>query len=281
MAAKSKEMGYRLGFIVALFPALVPMRIVAQAPIISKERVDASDIPSDWRLQESGEAIRQTLKILGVSESEQTGELGITAKLVSLKSDNTPFLTEQIVGRPVWQVVIRRWKLEVNSAPPNCEDKYKRTFDVFVGAETGRLLKIVSRWPEGAARIPPEPGAHTYADQMQQYGEEKYHAFPEDDPKIDFLHALDALRDSALVAEQIVAQYVVWSEMGRDHKPVWAITLRRTEAIFPGSYPGVPVDARNHFRYIVDAADGKRLCGSTTPQPVVDRESPEDDSTGQ
>ncbi|MFH0982111.1 MAG: hypothetical protein V2A79_11285 [Planctomycetota bacterium] len=209
----------------------------------------------------------QAREFLGVSGRE---DLQTDAELVLLADDNTPFLSGQVIGHPVWHVVISDWKLQLKSAPPDVRDRCARTFDVFLGAQEGCLLKIVSRWPKDVPPIPPEPGPASYTDQLRRSGDEKYHGFPKEKSSIQFVDALDSVLKNAanpLAADQIVGQYVVWSQMGRDPKPVWAVTLRDTDPLWEASYPGVSVDARNHLRCIVDAKTGEFICGGSVPQP--------------
>ena len=186
-------------------------------------------------------------------------------------------MSGQIVDRPIWHVVIADWKLQLKSAPADAVDRYTRTFDILLEPKDGKLLKILSRWPKGAPPIAPQPAADSAAVQMKNAGLERYHAFPKTEPSISFLEALDVVlndggRGNPLVAKQILAHYVVRSAMGREPKAVWAITLRGIPP-FRAAYPGVPVDARNHVRHIVDAKTGKWLSAGTSPQPQTTEES--------
>jgi hypothetical protein len=247
---------------------LGPVRGVGPEPVIATRSPDGED-PSQWAVQNKDQAIARIKEILGVSGQ---GDLQIDAKIVLLAEDNTPFLSGQVTGRPVWHVVISNWKLHLKSAPPDVKDVYTRVFDIFLGAEEGHLLKIVSRWPQGVPRIPPEPGPASYTDQVRRSGKGKYHGFPKEDPPIKFLDALDSIFREAgdpLGAEQIVGQYVVWSQMDRPPKPVWAITLRDTQPMWESAFPGAAVSARNHMRHIVDGRTGKCICAGSVPQPVT------------
>ncbi len=192
-----------------------------------------------------------------------------TVKLVSLKEDNTPFLSERIIGRPLWQVTIPKWKLDLPSAIPGFEDRYERTFDILVDPVNGTILKIASRWPQGIPEMAPEPPAEQAEVQMINSGLERYHRFPQDKPAITFLQALDVvLREgssSPLVAKQIIAHYVVHSKMGGEPRPVWAITFRGIRIVRggPAPLPGSPPSAHefvvNRMRDIVDARTGEWL----------------------
>jgi hypothetical protein len=255
---------------------------MGQEPVIgtsaeSRETVALAN-RSNWALQGTDQAIAQARKILGVADQM---ELPSSAEIVTLTEDNTPFLSEQFIARPLWHVVISNWRLELKSAPPDVKDSYARTFDIFLDPLNGHLLKIVSRWPEGIPRIAPEPGADSYTMQMRQSGQERYHALPEEDPPISFLDVLDRMYKGGqipLLEEQLVGQYVTWSMMGRTPRPVWVITLRGTRPLWDSMYPGAALSARNHMRYIVDPKTGKWVCGSSTPQPEDTTENEEQPS---
>lgn len=257
--------------VIAVVTALPTSVAMGQEPVIetsirSREMAKLAD-RSTWALQEMDQAIAKAREILGMAD-----HMGLPsrAEIVILAEDNTPFLSEQIIARPVWHVVISNWNLELKSAAPDVKDSYTRTFDAFVDPLNGRLLKVVSRWPEGVPRIPPEPGAGSYTKQMRRSGLERYHALPEEDPPISFLDALDGIFKGGrnpLLAEQIVGQYVIASAMERTPKPVWVITLRGNRPLWESAFPGAGVDGRNHLRHIVDPQTGKWICASSTPQP--------------
>ena len=188
-------------------------------------------------LQSRDQAIAKTRAIIGLLDGTAPQ---FTAELVTLTEDNTPFLKHQIVGRPIWHVVITNWKLQLKSAPIGVKDSHTRTFDVFVDPKNGRLLKISSRWPEGVPPIAPEPRADIAEEHMVRAGREIYHRFPDAEPSINFLQALDVVfKDGVgdpLIANQIIAHYIVGSSIARQPKPVWAITLRGIPPL-PTGYP--------------------------------------------
>lgn len=222
---------------------------------------------SRWVLQDEGQAIAKALEVFGISAAEAQQ---VEAQVVTLDDDNTPFLHGQITKRPLWLITISKYGLRPQSAPVGERDLYERTFDVLLDPRDGKLLKIISRWPEGAPpESAPEPRA-AFAEQcFADSGLEIYHCFPDFSPKITFLEAIDAIytrRSEPRAAKQIVAHYVVQSSMGRDPQQVWAITLRGIPPI-RAAYPGVSIAARDHMRHIVDAESGKWLGAGTSPQP--------------
>jgi len=220
-----------------------------------------------WAIQTEQQAVGRTREIVGLPDRSPAR---LSAELVTLAEDNTPFLHDQIVGRPIWRVVIADWKLELKSAPPDEQDQYSRLFDVFIDPKNAHLLKVISRWPEGVPVIAPEPSPGSAEDQMSRSDSERYVGFPDAPPRVDLLRALDILRKDGvaepLLAKQIVAHYVLRSTMGRKARAVWAITLRGIPPIKPPP-PAVSIDALNHIRAIFDAETGEWLCATTTPQP--------------
>ena len=234
----------------------------------STEQSERADIRirSDWRVQNQEQAIRQVVEVVGVPEDLLPG---ITAQLVTVAEDDTPFLSQQIAGRPLWQVVINKWRLHLDSAIPGFEDRYERTFDVLVDPVNGNILKITSDWPEGIPRMAPEPSAWAAEEKMGRSGLEKYHSFPDAKPLISFLEALNVLQregvGSPLVAKQIIGHYVVQSRMAREPKPVWAITLRGIEMPWHGGPRGTPPTVLTRMRNIVHAETGEWLSASNQP----------------
>jgi hypothetical protein len=270
-----------VGALLSVFTAKnAPGQETTQKP--SKAQEESENGRHGWVLQNQEQAVATAREIVGVPDGARPE---LTAKLVTLSEDDTPFLNDEIVGRPIWHVVIADWKLQLKSAPPDAEDTYARTFDVLLDPRDGKLLKILSRWPKGVPPIAPQPPADSAEVQMHNAGLEKYHGFPEAKPTLSFLVALDVVyKDGGLgnplVSKQILAHYVVRSAMGREPKAVWAITLRGFPA-FEASHPGVPIDARNHARHIVDAKTGKWICAGTSPQPVEPAKTEADDKREQ
>lgn len=225
----------------------------------------------NWRVADEGQARTLARQILGLDDKAPPR---LSAGLVTLHEDNTPFLHDHLVGRPLWHVKVAQWRLNLPSATEDAQDRFARTFDVYIDPKNGCLLKLVSRWPEGVPPIAPEPAARSAEEQMS--GAEKYHGFLESRPAVDFMRALDVVYKEGvgnpLVAKQIIAVCVERSAMNQKPRAVWAITLRGIGPL-RAAYPGVPVDARNHIRNIVDASTGEWLCAGTSPQPQEPEES--------
>lgn len=223
-------------------------------------------------IQNQAQTISKARRLFGLPDRTATAdamESPTRAVMVTPVKDNTPYLSDRIAGRQIWRVEMDKVKLRLPSAREGpVADEYERTFDVFLHQD-GHLLKVVSRWPAGEPPIPPEPHAESTTDQIWRSGEEVYHAFPDEPPPISFIEALDGLASdigNVLVAKQIKAQYVLWSKLDWEPRPMWVITLRGIPP-FEASYPGVPVHARDHLRFIVDPETGQWVQALSTPQP--------------
>jgi hypothetical protein len=220
-----------------------------------------------WVVETEQQATAKARAIVGLPDDPPAT---LSAEIAVLTEDNTPFLHGQITGRPVWHVAIAHWTLHLKSAPADEHDQYPRVFDLYIDPTNGRLLKAISRWPEGVPPVAPEPSAQSAEEQMPRSGQERYLAFPEVPPRVSLLQALDTvMKDGAgspYLAKQILAHYVMQSWMGGEPRAVWAITLRGIPPIKPPDQ-GLSADALNHMRNIVDGQTGKWLGAGTCPQP--------------
>lgn len=222
---------------------------------------------TEARLRSASAAATEARSIAGIGSQFKANAL-----LVRVEEDNTPFLADRLSGRDLWKVTVQDWRIEL----AGFKDPYKRILDMILDPSTGQMLKISTRWPKGEPPIAPEPDSASATRQMLGAGREQYHDFVAERPPITFMQAVaivDEQDRSPRVAKQIAGQYVVWSKMGSEPKPMWIITVRGIPP-FPtmgGRGHGVQEDLRNHFRYVVDPVRKKLIRGSTTPQPVKPR----------
>ena len=232
--------------------------LVAAAP---QETIDRST----WRLKLGSEAKVRACGLMGLTVD---AESRMSASLVRLTEDNTPFLSDALVGRDLWHIYLRDWSFRLKSVQEGFEDPRKTTADVYLDPISGRLLKLTTHWPEGERKMPSEVSAEVGAEQMRDSGRKCYHGFPAVDPKISLSDALDSIvrwGGDPFAARQVVARYVVWSRMGREPKPVWAVMLRGVPVIKPMS--GTPDDTLAQYTYIVDAETGQLMLVTNTPRP--------------
>lgn len=98
--------------------ALILGEPTREAPEASKRAAqDPGD--SEGRVQRAQGAIARSWRMLGL---DSTVSLPASATLVTLKADNTPYLSEKLLGRPLWHVVISGWSLKLKSYPPQYKD---------------------------------------------------------------------------------------------------------------------------------------------------------------
>ena len=219
------------------------------------------------------QAVDRAIKLLGAPrELASTAE----AELVILETDDTPFLHEQVVGRPIWEIVIPKWKLKFKSAK-GAEDAFERTFDVLVDPENGNVLRVASRWPQGVAGEPQDLPRQSAEDQMWGTSNEKYDSFPDEAPRITFARALEVVHGpgvgNPLVAKRITGRYVVQSIAPKGPSPVWAITLEGIHRLAPSFSRSRPRFI-SRIRNIVDARTGEWLGASNRPRPITDDKAP-------
>ena len=239
-------------------------------PVVVGRRVEPDSVDrSNWKVKDAKGAIEKTMPVLGFTSAHGPSA---TAELIVLEQDDTPYLSKQLIGKPLWHIVVPDRKLELPSTPENYEDPYLRTFDVLINPIDGRVIKLKSRWPEGVPQIAPEPDAASATEQLRRSGKEVYHGFPSEDPHVSFIDAVDSIQrggDAPLGSKQISASYVMWSMVGsRTPRPVWAITLRGVTPVMPRE--GMSREAIYQYRLIVDAKTGEYLCGGSSPQPDED-----------
>lgn len=219
---------------------------------------------SAWTVKEAAFAVERAEQVIGASWDEPN----TVAELITLIDDDTPFLTQLLIERPMWQVTMSNSRPQLSSAPESTAGP-ARTWDVLVRPDDGVVIRARSRWPEGVKPMPPEPRAASATCQIYGSGYDVYHAFPTSNPRISLAEALDVLQkrgESVLEAKQISARYVVWSSIAFESpRPVWAITLRGVLPTHPA--PGMEIEPIYEYRLIVDAQTGKFLCGSNRPLP--------------
>lgn len=232
---------------------------------IRKIAVDGLD-KSSWRVHDEQKACALTKRVLGLPERSR---LPIGADVVTFDKINIPFLHDQIINRPVWRVTVRDFVFELESSPAGLKDMYIRILDTFVDPRTGQVLRVRTRLPEGFPTELREPSAEFATWQLFGGTKETYHGFPTDLPGMSFVDAVDAVQRGGwnpLASDQVTGEWVMWSTYDKKPRPVWVITLQGMPP-FEASYPGVPVDARNHLRIIVDPVSKSWIEAGTSPQP--------------
>ena len=206
------------------------------------------------RLSTSSQAIARANALTRL----QTVSRGIDAVLVKVKEDVTPFLGEGNEGKPAWRVTYSNASLPA--------DTFRRTFQVMLDAAGGRLLFITST-SEGrpAANMRPMASYRVATKELREDGE-LYAGYPDADPKVDFLAALQDILQVGK-SREMHAAYVMQRRLESKARPVWAITLRGLPPFAAhGPNPkGVAAEQRTSMRNVVDAATGKVLFATNVP----------------
>lgn len=229
---------------------------------------NVAPVEANWSVRYEEHVLARVAEISGLPQDVVQKSV---VRLVTVEEDNTPFLSERIIGRRLWQVTTPKWRLRLPSAAPKDDDQYERTFVVLVDPVDGSLLKIASLWPKDVPGEPPEVPVRSAEAQMRNA--ERYHGFPSADPAVTFLCAVDIVRRQGwgdpLVAKQIVGHYVMQSRMGGQPTAVWAITLLGINIEVPAPQPltgeSLPNPAVSRMRNIVDADTGEWLQAINVP----------------
>lgn len=192
-------------------------------------------------------------------------------KQVVINDDNTPFLRNQINGKQdVWVQEIKNVRLKLKSTAPGYNDKYNRTFTVFIDSNGGTLLKITSKFDEYDPNLLPEPNAFSAEKQLRGRGE-FYLGFPKEPPKISFFDAMDVCVGNPVEAKEIDAIYVLWkSRVSPEPRKVWIITLRGVSIPSFGPPPWIRSDSPAEYtrmRTVVDADTGRAILATGFPSP--------------
>lgn len=196
----------------------------------------------------------------------------VSAALLVVAEDRTPFLWRQFVGRRAWRVEFEDVSLRLASAVPGFADPYRRKFSVLIDADAGRLLNVSSRFEGEAPDVrPPPPGEAAEAQLRGQ--REFYLGLPAAEPAVNFLDALDIVLargvGSPFLAKEIDGVCVMHARLGSAPRAAWAVTLRGLPPM-PVEGPqgdAVPAWQRNHMRNVIDATTGEHLFATNSPQP--------------
>jgi len=221
---------------------------------------------SSWKVSDEKKACALAKRVLGLPERSP---LPIGADVVVFDKINIPFLYKHIIGRPVWRVTVRDFVFDLDSSPDGFKDIYVRILDTFINPRTGQVLRVRTRLPKGFPEELREPSAEFATEQLFGGTKETYHSFLSDPPGMSFVDAVDAVQRGGwapLSSDQVTGEWVMWSTYDKKPRPIWVITLQGMPP-FEASYPGVPVDARNHIRVIIDPASRSWIEAGTKPQP--------------
>lgn len=171
------------------------------------------------------EAIAKTLKITGFENRIKVMPTDTMVKRIIIKKDSTAFLSNQIEGRELWQVIINDVDIRPEYSRSRGINYWRRkSFNILLDPISGQLLKINSVPMVTDSICTPSLTADEETAYLKAKGK-IYHGFPPVAPNISFRDALiAAIPCRPLIANEISAQYILYSKFGSEPKPVWKIT---------------------------------------------------------
>jgi hypothetical protein len=228
------------------------------------ERIEVRSQPllARWTLSDTAKSVERAVTVSGLVAATSQSP---SAFLAVMTEDSTPFLGGAIVGRYCWVVPMILPSGVVGSSFKGSE----RVFDVFLDAENGHLLKIVSRLPAGVAPPPALATPETAEKEMLDMGQGIYDGFPNDLPPVSFREALQTVEKESSVsvasAAQIIGQFVRIKTKGAKPVRCWVIMFRGVPPIRP--YEWMPKTSTYQYRVIIDADTVKYLYLTNVPHP--------------
>jgi hypothetical protein len=198
-------------------------------------------------------AIRSAQRDLGISGQER-----VLAQFIPLGGETLPFLQDTLQGKKTWRIEFDkpRWPgLDLPGIP---------SLVVLLEPERGHVMRVDSPWPGGQAPPP------VFVEQRQLTAQgERFTRLPAERPPISLARALRVVAANGGnlgQAKQLIAYYVARQTPRDQGRPVWIIQIRGLPPFEAGG-PGVPVEARNHLRHVIDAGTGRWLGADSLPQP--------------
>jgi len=236
----------------------------SQDDVDSKE---SGDVPI--KLESAGDALQRALDLTGFGDRMKVNPArSITdsvAKKVIINKDSTAFLSNQILGRELWQINLKNVDIRTKLAISMGADMWKKKdFNILLDPTTGKVLRIYSIPLNEDSKCILENNADEETERLKIDGK-IYHGFPDVMSKITFVEALNAAAGcTPLVANEINAYYVLYSKNGSDPKPVWSITSIGISAP-PFASGEHDEEGTECYNCIVDAQTGKWLSVSSVP----------------
>lgn len=230
---------------------------------------NSNNINSMNEIKSQSTACNRAIALTGLNRVSRVN----SAQQVTITNATIPFLAKKYEGKESWCVVFDDVSLadKLNFAEVGFPDTYqsKRTFRVFIDAQTGQLIEVKCEYKGQATDMSPVPNAVSAEAQIKS-GSEEYTGLPTVDPKITFLDAVNvalASGSNPLNAKEINGLYVMDSHMGAVARPVWIIMTRGIPpmALPKPSRVSGKVEATT-LRCVVDAMTGKWLHSTNYPR---------------
>jgi hypothetical protein len=216
------------------------------------------------------DAVAMAIKYTGLGNIKRFSS--ITASEICRKTtvtdDVTPFLSEQINGRQVWEVTFDSVRFELPGWDADVVgNQTPKSIKVLIDPADGRLLRITAREPGFRDTLPAEPPAESAEKSLSG---EIYHDFVSDEIPVDFMQACAAaVPSSPIMSKVLIAVCVNHSRSGEEPRPVWCIIGRGAPGVDSFFGPeGRGRSANDHVRSVVDAVSGELLYADNRPHVV-------------
>ncbi len=216
----------------------------------------------------------QASKITGFNATEtairSTDE---KVKKIVFNDDITPFLGEYGKKRAVWRIKYAGINLE-ESKGQEIDESFRRDFEVYIDSLSGHLLKITCHYGQTNPEECPELKAEEAEQQLNNHSSERYLGFPDEAPLISFKKALLKCHVNPYPAEEILGQYVMYTDGGCEPTPVWIISFCGLPPlpIIGGVADWIPLYQRTRSRSVVDALTGRVFFVTNTPTVPLPKE---------
>ena len=268
-------------FILVIF--IFCMTVSAQDTKVSEE----SEI-APIKLGTAEDALSRALEITGFEKLMKVGPFSLPAdslaKKVVIENDSTPFLSDLIIGRQLWQVRLADVDIRTPLAKELRSDRFERkTFDVLLDPNTGKILKIHSI-PLNMDSICTLLHTVEEATARLKHKGKIYHGIPDESPKATFIEAINAATGCGpVIANEISAQYILYSKLGSDPIPVWCITSLGIPPVHLTSLSEKTAESDvslECWTCIVDAMSGRWMSQAYVPcdPPEYERKEKSDDN---
>jgi hypothetical protein len=263
------EMGKSAYFILM---GIVAAILMFQNGFAEDLQANASD--EKFSIATAEEAIRKAIEYTGFPCMKGfiiTDMVSGLANPALITDTSTPFIADQIDGRPVWVVKFKNVILSLENVPAEIEADYPKDFDIFLDSVTGLPLKVISGSKEEIYRLP----TRQEAEQLLSSTGERYSGIPANPPRISFHEALNRCEKYPVFAKEIIVNYVLYSQVHyTELRPAWVIYLRGLPPLTDRNE--IPLQYRTNMRFVIDAETGHGLWRNNLPYPLPKKDKKAD-----
>jgi RNA polymerase sigma factor (sigma-70 family) len=239
---------------------------VAAAP----KAADAMNREEAGKFVPASEGIAQAAAEIGLTKFNPER---VKATRETLDAESFPFFGESLAGKTTWVIEFNDIELPMQTGPDNFESNpFVRAIEVVLAPESGHVLTVTSKWPEGVPPMLPPPPSSEFTRQLLAE-RARYVALPTTAPGVTLTRALTASAYWRKDAKQFIAHYVILNRTAYGERSLWVIQVRGFPPYpsdgGPGGRRGEVSGFRDHYTSDIDAETGKWLGGGSVPQIVI------------